>query len=297
MNRGLNLQLEQEHQDGTEWQFGALSEPGIVSIPLSEREEFLPIGETQRGVEDFQDCATRAPTNKLEALFTYHYHNKMQPENRKWLEDNGYVQDGRITFSDRFTAVLSGTTRNGNSMKAPLQSIHENGMLPKKLLPAANWMTWDDYHNPTAITQELKDLGKAFIARFKLNYEQVYRIHFSDVLKDDMLCVGLHAWPFPDVNDVYEREDGPFNHECLIYSLPEWQAYDNYPEDQKLGDYTKNLAPDYTFYDYGYRIYVSQEVVNPTQQSILITLYTRLIEVLRKLILAYGVKPIAGIWG
>src|SRR4051794_29919601 len=109
MNTGLDLNRERAEQRGDEWQFGGLPQPDLVSIPEAERDAYLPQGELQRGVDDFKDCATRSPTNHLEMLFTYHYKHGMRPENKKWLEDNGYIQDGCVTFSDRYNAVLSGT--------------------------------------------------------------------------------------------------------------------------------------------------------------------------------------------
>ena len=89
-NFDLARQLAEESVD--DWQFGALSQPGIVSIPERERDAYLPVGETQFSKrDDFQDCASRSPVNHLEALFTYHYKHGMKPENKKWLEDNGYI--------------------------------------------------------------------------------------------------------------------------------------------------------------------------------------------------------------
>ena len=94
-----------------DWVFGALSQPGIVSIPYDERERYLPHGELQNIGEEKYDCASRSPNNHLEALFTYHYDHNMHPDNKKWLEQNGYVVWGRVLFSDAFVAINSGTTR------------------------------------------------------------------------------------------------------------------------------------------------------------------------------------------
>ncbi len=118
-------------------------------------------------------------------------------------------------------------------------------------------MTWEDYYDPTKIAQEMKDLGQSFRKRFTLNYEQVAKIHIADVLKDDMVGVAGFAWTTP-INGIYPAApDEPFTHAFLLYQLPKWQVFDNYME--APNDYTKSLAPDYVFYDYGYRMYLSAE--------------------------------------
>lgn len=266
--RPSNFDIERElaEQSATDWVFGALSQPGVVSIPPGERDAYLPIGETQfDSLTDFTDCASRSPVNHLEALFTYHYQHAMKADNKLWLKDNGYVSDNRVTFSDRYIAILSGTTRNGNSLKSPLDAIHNQGLVPKKLLPKEDWMAWDDYYDTSKITQTLKDLGQEFKSRFTINYEQVYKTHFADVLKDDMVGVAGYAWPAP-VEGVYPAAPGmPFNHAFLVYRLPKYEIFDNYLDWDKTnthevaGDFTKTLAQDYIFFDYGYRVYVSQE--------------------------------------
>ncbi len=260
MRQNFDLLRELREQDPErDWKFGALSQPGIVSIPPDERETFLPLGETQFDqFTDFSDCASRSPVNHLEALFNYHYAHNMLPSNKKWMQDSGYIQSGKITFSDRYIAVTSGTTKEGNSLKAPVQAIHSQGLIPKSLLPKTDTLTWDEYYAP--IPQNLLDLGQEFLRRFTINYEQVLTIHFGDALKDDMIGTAGAAWPIP-VNGVYPRNNAPFNHAFLIYNLPKYQIFDNYVDNYSgiPNDYTKTLDPEYLFFDYGYRVYVSAE--------------------------------------
>lgn len=278
MNYGLDLAREVKEQSPEDWQFGAFSKPCIASIPLSERENYLPDGEVQRGAADWQDCASRGPNNILASKFTYAYQKRLfKLYNIKWLKDKGYVVDNRIDFSDRFVAINSGTTRQGNSLKAPIEAIRKQGLIPKHLLPAEGWMDFTAYHDPSKITQEMKDLGAEFASRFIINYEQVNNLHFSDLLKDDFLDVGLFAWPFPDDQGIYERRDAQMNHVVELFK-PQYYAFDNYI-DTYDGDYIKHLAQDYAFYDYAYRILISAEGV-PTQ---IVSLYQQLIALLAKM--------------
>lgn len=278
-NHGLDLDRERAESSEQDWRFGALSQPGLANIPLHLRDKYLPQGERQFGREDFMDCATRSPHNQLEAQFTWLYEqNLISKENREWLELKGYVTAvGDIRFSDRFTAILSGTTRGGNSLKAPVESIRKNGLVPKRRLPAHPSMTWAEYHGPEAITDELRDLGREFAHRFTINYEKVHLSHFPEALESDMLGVAGHAWP-SQKDGVYPRTDAPINHAFLLYALPKYQAFDNYEE--AAGDFTKTLAPDFAFWEEGYRVYISAEKSYEAQVS----LYQRLLELLKQIL-------------
>ena len=59
--------------------------------------EHLPTKEIQVGLyDDTKSCVTFAITNQIETTL---------PHNQ-WLEDNGYYdENGKVNFSDRFTAV------------------------------------------------------------------------------------------------------------------------------------------------------------------------------------------------
>lgn len=258
MNTGLDLEKEKLDQNGDEWQFGASSKPALFVIPSQElRILSLPNGEIQRGKEDTMDCATRGPINKLEALFTYGVRNKkFSQKNIDWLVQKGYVTDDlRVTFSDAFIAIKSGTSRNGNSMKAPIHAIHEFGLIPKHMLPLEKWMTWDDYHNKGRITVEMEDLARAFSKRFDIEYEQVSKSQIKNLNRDEMLVVAGYAWVKP-ISGIYPRTEDKPNH-VFVSIKPEFYIFDNYLDTDN--DFIKRLAPDYNFYEYAYRIYIAGE--------------------------------------
>lgn len=257
MNYGVDLTKEMMERSDEDWRFGGLSQPCIASIDLQDRRRYLPLGEVQQGKDDMMDCASRGPINILAAKFTYAFHNNLfRPESKQWLQDKGYVVGGLIDFSDAFVAINSGTTRTGNSLKAPLHAIHKQGLIPKWLLPLNKEMTFDEYHDPARITQGMRDLGKDFAERFLINYEQVDETFFPEALKDDFLNVAAFAWPAPK-DGIYPRVDTQPNHVFALFE-PRYFAFDNYI-DSHDGDYIKHLAPEYSFYDYAYRVYISGE--------------------------------------
>jgi hypothetical protein len=264
-NYGLDIALEISSQDGTEWQLGAVEIAPLFTIPNKEdRLQALPKGEIQRGKQDMKDCATRGPINLMEAYFTYGVRKKLfDPKNEQWLRDKGYVQmvDGLecVLFSDAFIAIKSGTRKTGNSMKAPIHAIHEHGLLPKHMLPLDKSMTWDEYHNPNRITQEMVDLARIFSKRFSINYVQVPSKKFIEANEEDYIVVAGHAWNKP-VRGIYTRTEDDINHVWLNVH-PAFVGFDNYI-DSTDGDFLKQIAHDYIFRDWGYRMYVSAENPN-----------------------------------
>ncbi len=273
MNRGIDLVREQlELRGDEELYLGSASPICIYSVPLEDRTRYLPDGERQDIGDEKQGCVSRGYCNIAETKFTYAYQNNLiTPENKLWLETNGYVVDGKIAFSDAYIEILSGTTKQGNSLKAPAHAIHTYGLVPKKLLPQLK--KWDDHYNPKRITPTLKTLGEEFARRFHIRYSQVRTNDFEDLLKTDMANIAVAAWPTP-INGEYPRNTSlSMNHAVMAYGLPKTYIFDNY-EEQK-GDFIKKLASDFLIYEYGYRIYVSKETTGE-QRSVLAQVFNAL---------------------
>ena len=266
-NYGLNLELEKQHQKPEDWIFGAESKKCIAQIPPEERRSYLPMGEVQRGVEDMMDCASRGPINILETKFTWLVRNhKLTSENLRWLKESGYVLlDNSVQFSDCFVAQNSGTTRQGNSMIAPLDAIRKQGLIPKKMLPLESWMTWEDYYNPNRITTTMRKLGNEFILRLLINFERVLSSDFEEVYNQDMIDMAGYAWPEP-MGGEYPRTEDPFNHVFVGLYLPPHNIFDNYL-DSVDGDFIKKLAKDYNLLDFGYRLFITELQAKPEPQK------------------------------
>lgn len=275
MNYGFDLAREVNQQSRKDWRFGSESRPCLAEIPSSERLQYLPIGESQRGKEDMMDCASRGPLNILEMKLTYLLQNGLLSlKQQKFLIEYGYVQNDRVRVSDAFVAILSGTTRRGNSMKAPLEAIRRFGLIPNRLLPYDPSMTWSQYHDWNRITPNLRSLGREFAQLFPIYYERIVKNQFSDLLNREPINVAGYAWPVPDDNGVYGYTSNKPNHVFVLHNLPPWQAYDNYRDND--GDFQKTLDESYRFLNYGYRVYITEEHL-PRPLS----LWSRLLDLVR----------------
>ena len=269
-NHGIDLTKERFEQSELDWKFGATSLQCLAQIPVGERMLYLPKGEVQKGREDFMDCATRGVLNILETKLNYLWDKNHLP-NAGWFLDNGYRTKNGFELSDRFNAILSKTSRQGNSLKAPLESVRKDGVIPKSMLPANSSMTWDDYHKRTDITDKMTSLGQECLKYLSFNYEKVFENQF-DVF-DDLLDVAGFAWPEPTRGE-YPRFEGEPNH-VWVNIAPKYYAFDNYI-DSVDGDFIKKLSPYYDFYEYGYRL-----IITRTIKEQYVSILSKLVEILK----------------
>ena len=165
---GLDLVKELLDRRPEDWEYlGGVSQKCIAQIPLEERESCLPKGERQDIGEEKMDCASRAPANLLETKFNWLHNQNLLPKKAvSFLAKNGYVTPWGIEFSDAFVAIKSGTTRQGNSLIAPIEAIHKHGLIPKSMLPQVN--SFDAYYDPKRITPAMENLGKKFLTYFQI---------------------------------------------------------------------------------------------------------------------------------
>jgi len=256
--KGLDWDREIEEQSNKDWNFLAASSPeGLVKIPNGQRDLYLPRGEKQNIGEEKMDCASRAPNNILETDFNWLIKkNLISLPNLEWLKNNKYIINGEFEVSDAFITILSGTTRSGNSLKAPCLAIHDHGLVPKALLPQVN--SFADHHNPQRITPQILDLGKRFKERFPINFERVVEKDYDAVLDRGSFDAGLYAWPVPEEGEYHRQEDRNPNHAVDVYKKPKFHIFDNYV-DSVDGDFIKKLASNYKLMPYGYRIFISAE--------------------------------------
>ncbi len=172
--RGLNSGVRIRKPLKTDYIAGVSSKISYEVInPSGDWTEFLPSAERQSGaLFDTMACVTFSALNSLETQLNFLIRTGLDNDKFRWLNDNGYVEDGKVNFSDRFTAKMSGTTNKGNYLGNVWDSIRNQGILPEK-----DWkfdlptFDWNKYYEE--IPQELKNKALKFKELFDVQYEWV----------------------------------------------------------------------------------------------------------------------------
>lgn len=158
----------------TDWVAG--QETGIIykeNIKDGQWDDFLPSDERQSCKNfDSNSCVTFSALNCCEIMMNRMLSLNLIPDTSvQWLKDNGYVDEfGKVNFSDRFTAKMSGTKITGNYLGAVWDSIRNHGVLPERDYPFGG-ETWEEYM--AEIPQELKDKALKFKEYFEVKYEWI----------------------------------------------------------------------------------------------------------------------------
>jgi len=149
--------------------------PYVQRIFDGDWTEYLPFDEWQwKFGFDSMSCVTFSDLNTLEMQINWMLAtNNISKKARDFLYENYNIVDGKINFSDRFIAILSDTTKQGNYLKKVAQTVHEFGLIPESMLEFESVKNWEEYMDKDIITQKMKDLGKEFNKYFLTNYEWV----------------------------------------------------------------------------------------------------------------------------
>jgi len=173
-----------------DWIAGTI--PYKVLNPTGDWTKWLPQGEWQYIQNiDLQACVTFSALNVIEILY-YFLTNKQR------------------NFSDRFTATMSGTTRNGNYLWKVGDSIRKDGLVDEADWPTPEVLTWENYYVMPKI--EIINKGRKFPREWLINYEVIeptkesilYHLKQSPI----QVCIPGHAVvTFTNPAQVYKYFD------------------------------------------------------------------------------------------
>lgn len=212
INYGL---LVEEGLPNRVWYFGGVS--GIELEVLQQNHQwrsFIPDYEAQSNKQfDTSACVTYSALNCIETLLKRKY-------------------DQKINFSDRYTAVLSGTKPGvGNYFSNVAESLRRlHGAVDEVSCPFLSTMTTDDYYAP--ISQVLQEEGHNFSKEFTIQYEYVPDDAESlwDALQFSPVQVAFSAYG-NEVGGVIQRTESNGNHAVMLYGGEYgkyFEIYDHY---------------------------------------------------------------------
>lgn len=148
-----------------------------VRLPNGDWFNYSPLDERQSTSKyDTLSCTTFSALNSVEMQVNWLVaNNKINEEVMKFLKEEGYFdRDGNFNCSDWFTAVMSGTTLNGNDFGSVWDSIRKHGLLPQKEGHEPNeFKTTEEWLDPTRVTTEQKEKALKFLEVFDVKYEFV----------------------------------------------------------------------------------------------------------------------------
>lgn len=159
--------------------FIAGGETGVVLRELEisgQYDAYLPDEESQykEGFDTF-GCVSFSAINCIETALNFHISRGtgvIDVANIKWLRDNGYFDryTGKLNFSDRYIAKLSGTGPQGNSLGNVGDAIRKYGLVPETLWP---WVdsNWSSYY--AEVPAHVLALGAEFSKRFDISYQWI----------------------------------------------------------------------------------------------------------------------------
>lgn len=255
--------------------FTVAGESAAVRTVLSENGQYdfkLPTDETQKRFGfDAMACVSFSALNNLEIIFnTLITLGLISADGLKFLRDEGYIdQTGQVNFSDRFTAKMSGTTKNGNSLPAVGDSIRKlHGLVPEKdwawpsEISSVNTdeANWNIFYQD--VPQAVIDKGLRFLKKFSIQYEWVVlagatpdaRAAIKSVLKYGPVQIAAAVcWPW-NTDQVINACGCGTQHATTIVGFKEsgeWKDYDHY------FPYLKTLAADYCL-PYAMQYHVSE---------------------------------------
>ena len=175
---------------------------------------YLPKSELQARNFDTNGCTSFGTLNCLEIL---------------WKR----LQGNERNFSERFSAVLSENTREGNDPNKVAEAARKKGLLDDDKLPfSLDIDSWEKWASPNPMTQDLLDEAHKFIDLNDIGHEWVNANPnaMMDALKFSPLGVSVVAW-YERNGKFYFPPGLPHTHwVCLFdYSFGDyWEVFDSY---------------------------------------------------------------------
>lgn len=225
-NYGL---IEETEVFAKDWRLGGVSGSDRKVLRADRNYlDLLPEVEYQMGVYfDTMACVSFSALNCIETTMKAFGHN--------------------YNYSDRFLAKLSGTTKQGNSLRNVAESIRLNGLVDEEVwsFPRAQRNPvygWHNYYEE--IPEAVKMEGKKWLNEWDVSWEWIPPNHVREALKYAPVQVGVKAYPLIRKDGLFDDAgDARRNHAVMLADATDerYTIFDHY--DKAI----KYLVPDYDF--------------------------------------------------
>jgi hypothetical protein len=204
---------------------------------------------------DTWNCVAFSACNVIEIYFKYLIDNhKISNRNLLWLQENGYIINGEVNFSDRFVGAKAGTkVGQGNTGSRVANAIYEYGLVPEKLYGFTAGMDEKEYYKK--VPSEISALGSDFLDRFSINFEVVYASDIENALKYSPVQLYVYAWK-KNKSGLYHNPNKKFNHATTRIRSNTKQIFDHYDP------FIKSLTTSYEYFPTGYKYTVAEVITH-----------------------------------
>lgn len=141
--------------------------------------KYKSLGEWQYDIiyrYDTKSCVSFAGNNDIEIQLNYLLAKKLLPQRTvDFLYKYPFIKDGKIKLSNRYTAIKSGTTDEGNYFTAVGGFFRKGGAIPEAMFPFGG-KNFAEYHDPKNITAEMDAVAAEFLTHFVIRYGWVVAI-------------------------------------------------------------------------------------------------------------------------
>lgn len=126
-----------------------------------------------------------------------------------------FLTGQQVNYSDRFIAMMSGTTRQGNRLQTVADTVRKYGLVREESWPTPINVTWESYYavpDPKKMAELLAE-GARWKARFDLAYGWVTTLTKEELAKHLKQCALQVVKPghaiegFKQVNDTHHYFD------------------------------------------------------------------------------------------
>jgi hypothetical protein len=191
----------------TDWISGVEGITYQEVLPSGDWTPYLPTYEPQEKIAKTQACVTYSMWNSIETQIKFH--------------------DGKETnYSDRYTAKMSNTTKDGNQLFNPPYSLTHDGWLLEEDYSFPNYATFDEYY--AEIPQTLKDKAKKNYenANWTIQYEWIN----TGNCQPDLEVLKYHLKQAPlQIATSYNAGTCVAEHAMLLYKISDYlYIYDSY---------------------------------------------------------------------
>lgn len=236
--------------------------PFKVRVKDGQWGEYIYDLETQKeGSLELMNCVTNSAINLIQLQLHLMISNgELDEAHILFLKDKGYMDSaGHIQISKRFTAKMSGTTKQGNTCQNVGNSLRHDGLVPEKVWPweYAKQDEWNEYYSE--IPQDVKELGQEFLKWFEIFYEKVPFSEVTKQMQQAPLQFGIPICPGYSEGGVVQKCSLEPAHAVMNYGYErsyDWAELDSY------SPFLKKLAWNYPI------AFAYKYLVNPSDPEV-----------------------------